>query len=403
MKQVKVKSKTFFYFLLALVLLRPSLDILSQWEFQLHSSLPYFNINLMLGGLVFLAALFYLMPKFKQVWSFPLFFPIKIFLGLAFVSIFYSIDKFGSSQEFVRLATIFLLYFLAYQLIEHKKDFFLLLKVILASYILPAFFALIQFVFGLGLADDFGGFQRIYGTFAHPNPFAFYTIFVLALVIALALSKKLLSQPNNLWLWAGAGLLAFLVLATYSRSALFALLLFLLFFGIFKYRKLLLAGLAIFAIGYLFFPAFQERLWELITLDPYGSVVWRFRLWKDVLPIALWQPLFGQGLGCFEKITEFYRGLKFGSLEAHNDYLKILVENGIIGLLAYLSIIIGLLISLWKRFRKAVPQYKSLALGIFVVVLSLYSVSMFDNVLRATALQWNLWILLGAWLKLKRL
>jgi len=400
MKQVK--SKILLYFLLSLAFLRPCLDILSQFQFQLHNNLPYLNINIIIGSLVFIIGFIWLAKNIKSAFKTPLFKIIIFFLGLTFISIFYTFDKAVGFQEFIRLATIFLLYFLSFKLIDSKEDFYLLIKVILASYILPALFALAQLFLGLGLPDDFNGFLRIFGTFAHPNPFAFYTFYILSLLLILILTKDLVNPEFKQYLWLAALAVIILLLFSYCRSALFALFLFLFFLGIFKYRKLLLIGVIVFIAAYLFLPAFQQRFYELISLDPYGSVVWRFRLWKDMLPVALWHPLFGQGLDSFQSIVEFYRGYDFGSLEAHNDYLKILVENGIAGLLSYALIILGLLIYLWKIFIKAQARDKSLALGILIIVLSLYSVSFFDNILRATALQWNLWILLGGWLRINR-
>ena len=397
-------NKNFFYFLLTLVLLRPSLDVLSRIEFQIHSSLPSFNPNIFIGGLIFLILSIFSLWNIKKIYPTPLFWPISIFLGLSFVSIFYSIDAFTSIREFIRLASIFLLYFSAYQLIENRKDFYLLLKIILASYILPGIVALIQLIGGWGLPDDFGGFQRIYGTFAHPNPFAFYTFFILALTISLLLVKK---EQNKSWLFQNPYFLpvvatTFLLIATYTRSAIACFFIFIFFFGIFKYRKLLVFGLFFFLGLYFFSDIFRERLWELISLDPYGSIVWRFRLWKDMLPISLWQPWFGYGLGTFTNLVEFYRGFELGSLDPHNDYLKIFVENGILGLVAYFWLIIGLLIHLFKIFRKTINQEKIFALSFLIIVISLLMAGSFDNILRETALQWNLWILLGAWLKIQR-
>ncbi len=387
-----VNTKIYFYFLLGLILIRPSLDILSQIEFQIHANLPPLNPNIIIGGLIFLACSIFFLKNLKSIYRTPLFYPIFFFLGLSLASIFYSLDAFNSLREFIRLASIFLLYFLAYKLVENRKDWFWLLKIILISYILPAALAMIQFVFRLGLPDEFGGFQRIYGTFAHPNPFAFYTFFILALLLCLSLSGK------NFWLLSIP--LIFLLFATYTRSALACFFIFILVFGVFKYRKILLAGLFLFLIVYFFSNVFQERFWELISLDPYGSIVWRLRLWQDMIPVFLWQPWFGYGLGTFTNLVEFYRGFAWGSLEAHNDYLKILVENGIFGLAAYGWLIIGLLFYLFRIFKKTIGQEKILSLGIIVISLSLLTASFFDNVLRGTALQWNLWILLAGWLKI---
>jgi len=398
-------NKNFFYFLLGLALIRPSLDILSQIEFQIYSNLPTINLNVIIGGLVFLILIFFFFINVKKIYSTPLFYPIFIFIGLCFLSIFYSIDTFTSIREFIRIATIFLLYFLAYKLIEDKKDFYLLLKIILISYIIPAIVGLIQFFNNSGMTDDFGGFQRIYGTFAHPNLFAFYTFFILGLLISLLLTSQKTSSLifNKKIIIIAIGLSVFLLFATYTRSALACLSFFVLIFGILKYRRMLLVGALLFLAAYFLSDVFRERLWELISLDPYGSIVWRFKLWKDILPLSLWQPWFGYGLGTFEKLTEFYRGFKLGSLNAHNDYLKIFVENGIIGLISYFWIIIGLLLYLLKIFKRIINQEKFFGMGILVIFLSLMIAASFDNILQTTALQWNLWIIFGGWFKINKI
>lgn len=411
MEQVKVKKqKFFFYVLLFLALIRPSLDIFSEKEIEICSYLFNFNLNLniLIGGFIFLISLLFLIKRLKLLWLTPLFYSIALFLGLSLVSIFYSLDPFLSFREIIRITGIFLLYFLTYQLIENRKDFFLLLKIILISYFLPAFFAVIQFIFGLGLPDDFGSFQRIYGTFAHPNPFAFYTFFILGLVLSLILAKNKeikfwpTEKINKIIFLVLAGLFTFLLFATYTRSALAGFFGFILIFGLFRYRKLLVGGLLLFLTVYFVSSIFQERIWDLIALDPIGSVVWRLRLWQDMAVLSLWQPWFGYGLNTFTKLTEFYRGFQFGSLEAHNDFLKIFIENGLFGLLAYLWLIIGLLFYLFKIFRNSQNGQKAFSLGLLAIALAIFGVGFFDNILRATALQWNFWILMAGWLKINR-
>ena len=405
MEKVNSKlNKNLFYFLLGLALIRPSLDILSKVEFQIYYNLPIINPNAIIGGLVFFILSIFFFINIKKIYSTPLFYPILLFVGLSFFSIFYSIEIFTSIREFIRIATIFLLYFLTYKLIENKKDFYLLLKIILISYVLPAIVALIQFVGGWGMSDDFGGFQRIYGTFTHPNLFAFYTFFILGLILSILLAswknKSLIFNKKILLI--SIGISTFLLFATYTRSALASLVFFVLIFGFLKYRRMLLIGLILFLVTYFLSNIFRERIWDLISLDPYGSIVWRFRLWRDILPLSLWQPWLGYGIGTFERLTEFYRGFSWGSLEAHNDYLKIFVENGILGLTAYFWLIIALLFKLFKIFRKNINQEKIFSLGILVICISLFMASFFDNILRTTALQWNFWILLGSWFKINK-
>ena len=400
-----IKNKNLFYFLLALVLLRPSLNIIGHQEITIHSSLPSFNINAIIGGLTFLVVLTFFFLNIREIKLTPLFGLILVFIGLSVLSVFYSINSSESIREAVRIITIFLLYFLAYNLIQDEKDWNLLLKFILISYIFPGLVAFGQFALGMGLPDEFGGFNRVYGTFDHPNPFAFYTFFILGIIIALILSQKkeVAFKLNKRKLWILASPLIFLLFATYTRSALACLIIFVLVLGLLKYRRILLGGLVLFLITYFLSSVFQERLWELFTLDPYGSIVWRLRLWEQMMPISLWQPWFGYGAGTFNSLVEYYRGFQWGSLEAHNDYLKIFVENGIIGLLSYISIILGLLFYLFRIIKKSIEDNKTLALSILIISISLFIISFFDNILRTTALQWNFWILLGGWLKISKL
>ena len=231
-----------------------------------------------------------------------------------------------------------------------------------------------------------------------------FTFFILGLTLSILLNslnnKPLIFNKKILIIFIGIS--TFLLFFTYTRSALACLVFFILIFGFLKYRKMLLIGALLFLTTYFLSDIFRERIWDLISLDPYGSIVWRFRLWMDVLPLSLWQPWLGYGLGAFEKLIEFYRGFSLGSLEAHNDYLKIFVENGILGLTTYFWLIIALLFKLFKILRKNINQEKIFSLGILVICISLFMASFFDNILRTTALQWNLWILLGSWFKINR-
>ncbi len=402
----KSQKRPLFYFLLGLILIRPSLDFFSQFEFQLHSTLPYLNFNALLGGIVFVIGSIFLISNLKKTLKTPLFWPISAFLLIALTSIFYSYNPFISAQEFIRIASIFLLYFMAYRLTIDKKDWLLIVGFILASYLVPALFAFAQQIFGLGMPDQFGGFQRIFGTFAHPNLFAFYSFFILGLAISFFLSlagpksEPIANWNKNLilaFVLTSGGLLFF----TYTRSAYAAFLIFILIIGLVRYRKLLLISALVFLLAYFLSEVFQERFWQLLSLDPYGSIVWRFRLWQDILPIALWQPWFGYGLGVFNDLTEYFRGYTFGSLDAHNDYLKILTENGLIGLAAYLWIILTAFYYLLKIcFNSKIS--KTIGIGILAIMVSLFAASSFDNILRTTALQWNFWILIASWLNLNK-
>jgi len=340
----------------------------------------------------------------------PLFFPILIFSAINLASIFYSADKIISLREFVRIISIFVVYCLSYYLIRTWKAFRILIAAILLSSIIPVIFGVGQYFLKKGMSSDISGFSnRIYGTFAHPNSFAAYLLIILSVALFCFLYNRRI-------LFLGAvSFLLFLLGLTYSRSAWLGVILIFLTIGLFKYRKLLVVSAMVILLIYLVVPTVALRVQELFELDPYGSVIWRIKLWKDMIEVFKFRPLTGFGAGTFNVLAESVRGLKFGSLDAHNDYLKILVETGILGLVSYLSLILALLARLKKRLQRTSGDFfvllknsyraKSLiknnlfALILLALAVSIYTMSFGDNVLKFTAVQWIFWALIGGFLR----
>jgi len=181
-----------------------------------------------------------------------------------------------------------------------------------------------------------------------------------------------------------------------------------------KYRKLLLTSLCILLLVYLIIPSVSLRINELFELDPYGSVVWRIKLWKDMAEVFKAKPIQGFGIGTFNVLTENIRGVKFGSTDAHNDYLKTSVELGILGLISYLFLIFNLLKILWQRYikgtsdkliflenshkNKLLQEQKLFSLILFALCVSVFAMAFADNLLKATAIQWIFWALIGGFM-----
>jgi len=66
---------------------------------------------------------------------------------------------------------------------------------------------------------------------------------------------------------------------------------------------------------------------------------------RDSLPMFLEKPLFGWGLGVFPTVYPQYRSFYTNEFvnQAHNDFLQILVELGVAGLLAFLALLWGVI------------------------------------------------------------
>ena len=117
-----------------------------------------------------------------------------------------------------------------------------------------------------------------------------------------------------------------------------------------------------------------------------------YRAWLD-------NPLFGSGPGTFEeeylRVEKFYPGPKFTlhkparSLAAHNSYLRHLVENGIVGLAAFLWLLFSLFAALWKKLRNNGLSHTYLFIGLLAFTISsafedIFSYSVFSVIFWST-------------------
>lgn len=124
--------------------------------------------------------------------------------------------------------------------------------------------------------------------------------------------------------------------------------------------------------------------------DNYDNVIWQARetmhgnfedmfgsgravLWKDTMNVAFDYPLLGTGPDTFEYAVRDYQEHLISVTntpfdKAHNDYLQILICNGILGLAAFLILIISLaVLSLPKVWNNMLLMAAIAACGAYVV------------------------------------
>lgn len=187
--------------------------------------------------------------------------------------------------------------------------------------------------------------SRINGTLGHPNTFATFVL----LFIALTYWK--VGQSRKRWFWLLLlGLLAFFYVST---KALFSLVMLAVFVLVLIAPRLslinLLGGVLLFAIVIGLFastPFGQERLNSiaqtpllnpnidisraiLLSKTDNNSFNWRLSQWTYLLQRWREFPIFGYGVGISAYVST-------NGLYPHNDFVRALVEGGIVGLVAYL-------------------------------------------------------------------
>ncbi len=138
--------------------------------------------------------------------------------------------------------------------------------------------------------------------------------------------ELILTETRGAWLCAAIGALIVCLLLD-RRAAMLALV-----------------GVVLAAI---FVPSVNARIADLVP-DPdqprtQSSLAWRFGQWEGLLPSIQSSPVLGGGPG---------EALRLTGKEAHNDYLRSLVETGIIGLGIYLWVLYAMLATAWRAFAR---------------------------------------------------
>lgn len=235
-----------------------------------------------------------------------------------------------------------------------------------------ALLALYQFATHTGTLSD--GVIRSNGTFVHPNGAAMY----FAIAATTSLWRYLDSGHRRLDAILTA-IFAAATISTFSFTGLAGLLAMLATFGALRPGSLRLklgafavAGLVI--IAFLATPLGTERLNnELSTRINSGSAqngtantsfASRIYKWKTLIPEWEQSPFIGKGIGTTVTVEDAYENATVGNVP-HNEYLRYLVETGVIGLAILLWAVILLMRRLARRRRMSdIPGAGTLGLAI---------------------------------------
>jgi len=222
---------------------------------------------------------------------------------------------------------------------------------------------------------------EVTATFGHKNIFAE----ILFLTFPFTLYNLFSKEGKLKWLSGiSAFLTLFIITLTLTRAVWLATIVgFLVSFPFYVYalnksknnklnfknykKNILIVGVLLIAIVasiavYSRIDSFNTIKMQTITISSfkYGSVGERFQLWKKSYKVFKESPIIGKGLGSWkiEVLKYGHQGLETENnitfhQRPHNDFIWIVAEQGILGLIAYISIVLLILYSLIKLIVKA--------------------------------------------------
>lgn len=313
----------------------------------------------------------------------------------------------ASLREWVRLFSLLMVYFLILQLQTRLAPkqvvtalFYSLpmpltaatLQILLPASALPAFLSHRGNAF-----TELENASRINGTLGHPNALATFLVLFVGLTYWQATTRR------TRWPWICLlGVLVFFIVSTKALVGLvmIAVLCFALVSRQLTIPKLLgsvlIVALIVFAFGSTEFG--RERL-ALFTSLPFfnsdidvsraillrqqttNSFYWRLEQWTFLLRAWAQHPWLGYGFDAPRYLTHFNNS-------AHNDYIRALVESGIVGLVTFVSFLMALGVRLWRISvsQLSTPGQKSLAWTLLSVLLAMMAGMLTENVWSHTVL-----------------
>lgn len=331
--------------------------------------------------------------------------PWIAFLAIAALGVVLSPDRGNALRLLLQLLSTFALFVGGWYAGRTPESFRFCVKLIVWSSVIPVAYGFYQVATGGGVDYEDAG-VRYASTFSHPNILAFY------LVLAITLTFYLIKHVNprrslGSTLLLGLYLAAMIALLglTKTRSAWAALAALIAVYGLFFERRYL-AYLVVGAIAAVFVPGIGDRIFEVAgpqaisSLTPLNSLEWRESIWSSAL--AWMSPVryaLGYGLQAFPyHVITFFKEANNTHYGAHNDYVQLFFELGVVGVVAYVALYATTLARLRPLFRiDRLAAFVTIAL-----VVEYLLVSASDNLMQYLSFNWYVWFLLGAALSLAR-
>lgn len=357
-------------------------------------------------------------------------FPILSFISICILSLIWSDSFFVSLKELPLFLAGPLLYFVITNNISNERQINRILNLLLIVGSLFGIYGIFQYN---GIDFSFWirniGRQQVFGLFGNVNFFAEYLIVPLPIAVSLFFTTQ--NKLKKILLLIGIIVMGASLTATFTRgsylgfgvSLIFMSFLFLIFQGknfIKKNRKIFIIILTVvIIITFLFIiptplnkPGTAiEKIKSRISISQLFqsySIKRRIATWKFTVLMIKDHPLLGSGIGTYKYNTlkyqaEFFKQGENRSLyphgfadKAHNEYLQLWAEIGIVGLGIFIWLIISYFSCGIKILRKIKDEYKQgIIIGLMGSVVAVLIDGLFGFPLHLPATVILFWLVLA--------
>jgi O-antigen ligase len=352
------------------------------------------QISLGLAAAAWLAASIVRGRSFRLVWS-PVYIPLIAFIAVTGLTAFNAWLLTAWLSEWLKWVQVGLVVVICLSL---AREWRMLIFGLVAAGLANAIIGILEY-FGVSGALHLlinGSHFRAFGTFGQPNPFGGFMglIAPIALLTGLGYAVRFMRQrrietllPALFYAISGA-IMAIALYMSFSRGAWLA---FAASAGAmaFALPRRVVYGVVIAAAGLLLIgglwlsgrlpQSIVERIASItqetlsisdvrgvdVTPENYANIE-RLAHWQAAVNMATASPWIGVGFGNYEIAYREFRLLywHFPLGHAHNYYLNVLAEAGMIGLLTYLALWVGVALIIWQVRRHPDPLARCIGVGL---------------------------------------
>jgi O-antigen ligase len=297
----------------------------------------------------------------------PLDIPFAIFIIVRFISTFMYYDLLTAIEIAGKRVLLYSVFFVITNTIEHSEIYRMTIRYVMLmifSCVLGGFHAFYETVIeGVDRPGSFaGGYSRL----------AEFSSITLILSSFLRHNKKVFAN-NNIFLPVFFILLAILII-TQSRAAWAGTFIAFLILTLKGDKWIIPLVLIVFGLAFAGIPSVRER--ALTLLNPVQHTSGRDIIWQEAVNKFFEKPVFGHGVKSMKLIAS-------SDIQQyntwHSDYLQIILESGIVGIVAYLSLSILIFLQCVNLLRNLSGEERDLIYGITACFVTMYFISFFGG------------------------
>jgi len=329
--------------------------------------------------------------------------PFLLWFGAGALSMVHSVSLRASVMGLVKILKAMGIVFATAHVVRTKRRMTALLSAALIGAALASLDGFWQLLHGADAlyqrppGTAVGHLLRLTAAFGHANDFGVYAISVLPVGIALA--RGMTDRGRRVLAWTAVALLAVALPLTLSRGAALGITVALLVWCFVRRAwRTLAACCGVVVVGLVCLPA-PLRHWAVNQGSWFNALVLpeRPQIWQATINMITAHPIIGVGINTFVLNYSRYKSSTdvIHSAYAHNHYLHLTAELGLLGLAAFLWFLASTARVWWRLLASHDSWIQLMAAGLGCGAIAFLVIGLLESALYSSHTNLGFWLWVG--------